>query len=144
MFYLSEYLESNREVYYERLQGISRRDDWNSWIMFFLEAITHQATSNAVRVKKILALYESMKRRIADLTHSQHALAILDALFDRPILQTTDFIARSGVPKPTAMPALRKLRDAGILVPLQESSGRRPAILAFRELLNLAEGREVL
>ncbi len=44
----------------------------------------------------------------------------------------------------TALPILRKLKDAGILRPLREKSGRRSAILAFPELLNRAEGRQVI
>lgn len=51
---------------------------------------------------------------------------------------------RSGIPKQSALPFLRTLREAGILQVLRESSGRRSAVLAFRELLNCAEGREIL
>jgi Fic family protein len=36
MFYLSDYLESHRDVYYARLQAISREADWTGWIAFFL------------------------------------------------------------------------------------------------------------
>ena len=35
------------------------------------------------------------------------------------------------------------LREAGILLTLEEGRGRRPGIYAFRELLNVAEGVEV-
>ncbi len=56
MFYLSEYLEAHRELYYVRLQGISRDGDWTSWIEFFLDAITQQAHANTERVREILAL----------------------------------------------------------------------------------------
>ena len=144
MFYLSEYLEANRDLYYARLQGISREGDWTSWIVFFLDGIAQQATANTQRVREILALYARMKKQIAELTRSQNAIAVLDALFYRPIFQSNDFVVRSGIPKQSALPILRKLRDAGVLHPLRESSGRRPAILAFRELLNCAEGRQVL
>lgn len=144
MFYLSEYLEANRELYYARLQGISRDGDWSSWIEFFLEAITAQAQSNTERVRDILALYERMKVQITALTRSQHAITVLDTLFDRPIFQSGDFVQRSRIPKQTALPFLRKLRDAGVLHPLRDASGSRSAIYAFRELLNCAEGRVVL
>ena len=116
-----------------RLRGISQDGDWNSWIEFFLEAIVEQARSNTERVRDILDLYERMKRRITDLTRSQHAILVLDTLFDRPVFQSSDFVQRSGIPKQTALPFLRKLREAGILHPLREQSGRRSAILAFRE-----------
>ncbi|MNC98408.1 hypothetical protein D3C83_163500 [compost metagenome] len=60
------------------------------------------------------------------------------------MFQTSDFVQRSGIPKQTALPMLRRLRDVDILVPVREASGRRPAILTFPELLNIVEGRAVL
>lgn len=144
MFYLSEYLETNRELYYERLRGISKIGDWNGWIEFFLDAIVEQAHTNSSRVRDMLDLYERMKRQISDLTHSQHAITVLDSLFDRPIFQSSDFVQRSGIPKQSALLFLRKLREANIIHQLREQSGRRPAIMAFRELLNCAEGRTIL
>ena len=131
-------------MYYARLRGISQEGDWNGWIEFFLDAIVEQSRSNTKRVRDILELYERMKSRITDLTRSQHAILVLDTLFDRPIFQSSDFVQRSGIPKQTALPFLRKLREAGILHSLREQSGRRSAILAFRDLLNCAEGSAVL
>ncbi len=65
-------------------------------------------------------------------------------VFDRPIFESSDFVNRSGIPKHTALPFLRKLREVGVLILLREKSGRRSAILAFSELLNCAEGRKIL
>ena len=143
-FYVSEYLEANRDLYYDRLRAISQERDWNGWIEFFLDAVVEQARRNTVRVRSILNLYERMKTQITTLTRSQHAIHVLDALFDRPVFQSSDFIQRSGIPKQTALPFLRALRESGILSTLREASGRRPAVLAFRDLLNCAEGRDVL
>ena len=144
MFYLSEYLESHREEYYARLRGISQQGDWTGWVEFFLTAIHHQAETNTARVRGILSLYERMKQQITELTRSQHALKVLDTLFDRPIFQSSDFVERLGIPRPTALPFLRKLREAGILHVIREASGSRSTLFAFRELLNCAEGRTVL
>lgn len=144
MFYLSEYLESHRELYYARLRAISQQGDWTSWVEFFLDAVTEQAKANTARARGILDLYDGMKKRIEALTRSQSVVRILDALFDRPIFQSSDFVARSEIPKNTALPILRQLREAGILATLREQSGRRPSILAFTELVNIAEGRKVL
>jgi len=126
------------------LQAIGREDDRNGWIEFFLDAVNEQALTNTQRVRAMMRLYEDMKVRITHLTRSQHAIAILDTLFDRPIFQSGDFVERSGIPKQSAAPYLRKLRDDGILHVARESSGRRSAVLVFRELLNCAEGREIV
>jgi Fic family protein len=144
MFYLSEFLEENRERYYQRLRAIGSEGGWTAWVEFFLEAIEQQALSNTERVKGILALYNTMKMRVTEVTHSQYSPAILDAIFDRPIFQTADFVTRSQIPKPTAATVLKKLKDAGILVAIREASGSRPAVLAFIDLVNQAEGRKVL
>jgi Fic family protein len=144
MFYLSAYLEEHRDEYYERLAGISQNEDWNGWIAFFLKAIAVQASENAKKVHEILALYETMKQRIVDITHSQYSIQILDALFDHPIFQTTDLARRTNIPKQTLMPLIRQIKDSGYLKVVQEASGRRAATLAFSELLNIAEGRKIL
>lgn len=142
MFYLSEYLEENRDLYYARLRSISQDGDWTGWIEFFLGAIIEQARTNTERVRTIHELYERMKRLITELTRTQQAIAVLDALFDRPLFKSADFVQRSGIPKHTAIPVLRKLREAGILCSVREKSGRRSAILAFTDLLHCAEGRQ--
>lgn len=84
MFYLSEYLEDNRDEYYERLRAISIQGDWNGWIAFFLRAIATQAVQNSKRVNAIMALYEEMKIAIQGATHSQYSVHLLDAIFDKP------------------------------------------------------------
>ena len=142
MFYLSEYLESHRELYYARLRGISQDGDWTAWLEFFLDAIIEQAKANTHRVRGMLELHERMKSRIGELTQSRHALKVLDSLFDRPIFQSSDFVERSAIPKQTASRFLGVLRDAGILEILRPAGGRHSAILVFRELLNCAESRD--
>lgn len=144
MFYLSEYLEANRNTYYLRLRAISDEGDWTGWIEFFLDAVKQQALENTDRVKRILGLYDSMKAQVTEITHSQYSPAILDAIFDRPIFQSADFVTRSGIPHATAKTALRKLREAGVLTTLREAAGSRPAVLAFAQLVNLAEGHDIL
>ena len=97
MFYLSAYLEEHRDVYYHRLQAISRQDDWNGWVAFFLTALVEQAQSNSLKTRKIMSLYERMKADVPRAVRSQYAIQAIDALFDRPIFQTSDFAARVGV-----------------------------------------------
>lgn len=143
MFYLSEYLEMNRREYYDRLLAISRDGDWTGWCRFFLEAVQHQALANENKARKILDLYQEKKDWFVELTHSQFAIRALDWFFDRPIFRTPDFVATSGIPKATANRLVRLAKENGLLRELAAASGQRAAVLAFGELLNVAEGREV-
>lgn len=142
-FYLSDYLESHREQYYERLLAVSRDDDWTGWIAFFLEALIAQAEANQTKAQAIHTLYRDRKDWIAQITRSQYGVRALDWMFARPIFKTSDFVETADIPRPTANRILRLVRDEGLLTELQPASGRRAAILAFAELLNIAEGRSV-
>lgn len=142
-FYMSGYLEKNREEYQARLRAVSRDGDWTAWCAFFLQGIREQAMENERRARAILALYDRVKTQVADLTHSQHAIRAVDFLFQSPIFAAPLFTNHADMPKPTASRILTLLRDAGILVTLEEGRGRRAGIYAFRELLNVAEGCEV-
>lgn len=144
MFYLSDYLDEYNEEYYTRLQAISQQRDWAGWIEFFLTAVTRQASNNLQKVRQTLALYEEMKIKIAEATHSQFSIHLLDAIFNRPIFQASHVVKQTGLPKQTLMPLLRIMRESSILRVIRESSGRKPAIFAFPKLLNITEGRNVL
>ena len=144
MFYISAYFEKNRDEYYERLLSISRDNDWTGWCLFFLKAIQVQAIENQAKASKILHLYEFKKNQLVDLTHSQYSIHALDFIFSRPIFKSTDFTSIEEIPTPTAKRILTTLRDNGLFTVLRESSGRTPATYAFTELINIAEGKEIL
>lgn len=144
MFYLSEYLEGHRSVYYSRLLAISQDGDWDGWVEFFLTAIEEQAIKNCDRVTGIVELYEEMKTRIVEVTRSQWSVHLLDAVFARPIFQQTVIFAemeeRTGASHRTTGQHLKKMADAGILRQLRAGSGSRSTVWCFDRLLRAAEG----
>ncbi|MEE2733647.1 MAG: Fic/DOC family N-terminal domain-containing protein [Pseudomonadota bacterium] len=145
MFYLSEYLESNRAEYYSRLNAISKDRDWTGWIQFFLNAIIRQAESNLTKVRLIMNLYEQTKQQVRELTHSQHTSQLVDGIFDRPIFKVSDFVQWSGIQKPTLHGLLRQLTtEQGPLAIIRQGQGRTAAIYAFPALLNICEGRTAM
>jgi Fic family protein len=140
MFYLSAYLEARRDEYYDRLLAVSRDGDWTGWCIFFLGAMRSQAEVNHQKASDILALYGTMKPRLHELIRSQFVVHALDWMFERPIFSSSDFIEKARIPIPTARRVLRVLQKNEVLRVLTPSRGRRPAILAFPELLNISEG----
>jgi Fic family protein len=142
MFYVSAFLEKNRDEYYERLLSVSRDNNWTDWCVFFLKAIQSQAEDNLDKATAILNLYEEMKHLVVDTTRSQYAIIALDWVFARPIFRTPDFVESSGIPKQSSLRILKSFKKCGILHVWSEHSGRRPATLAFNKLLNIAEGYE--
>lgn len=142
LFYVSAYLEAHRDLYYERLLGVSRDGDWTSWCSFFLGAVQAQAADNQAKAEAILGLYNDLKRNVVDWTHSQYAVHALDWVFATPIFRSSDFVASAKIPAPTAKRILAVLRDVGMLRVISVGRGRRASTLVFPSLLNIAEGRD--
>ena len=141
MFYLSAYLESHRDEYYDRLLAVSRSGDWTGWCMFFLKGVREQAVDNLNKAQAILELYNELKPKVVDWTHSQYAVKALDWLFGNPIFKGTDF--SNVMPSPSARRILGIFKKQRLVNITVAGSGRRPAVLSFPRLLNIAEGREI-
>ncbi len=143
MFYISAYFEAHRNAYYDGLLAVSRDDDWTGWCQFFLNAVRIQAEDNLTKARGILNLYEDMKNHVTELIRSRYAIHALDWIFQYPIFKSVDFVTKVPIPEPTARRILVTLRRGGILKEIRAGSGRRPAVLTFPEVLNIAEGKPV-
>ena len=139
MFYLSEYLESNRDNYYAKLNDISTKGKWDDWINFYLKAVKEQGRKNAKRVENILKLYEEVRIKIRDLTRSEYTNDIVDSIFDKPLFRSSDIQKRTNIPKQTLMPIIKKLINGNIIITIREAKGSSPAILKFPKLLEITE-----
>jgi len=143
MFYISAFFERNRDAYYESLRATSRDGAWTEWCIFFLEAILSQANENLEKAQAIRQLYDETTRRIAEITHSQYAIHAAEFLFKSPIFKASDFYTQPSMTPASGRRMLNLLQAKGFFREIRPASGRRPAMLVYRELLNTAEGREV-
>lgn len=108
----------------------------------FLNAVTAQAQQNASKADAMVALYEDQKRRFIELTRSQYAVPLLDAVFRQPVFRTSQLHWSSGAPsKPTINTMIHALVGAGVIKASREGSGSRSSIYYLPELIALVEGR---
>jgi len=137
MFYISEYFDEHRDQYVENLRKISEDNNWEQWILYFLEALSLQAKRNSEKANQVLSLYNRMRDKMADLTKSPHAMRALDTLFMTPIFRPGDFIKLSGFEVKTAHRLIARLKSAKVLTTLQKHAGRTPEVLVFDDLFQL-------
>lgn len=139
VFYISAYIDENRETYYDKLNDVTSKNMWEEWIIFFLTAVIEQSKANSAKVKEIIHLYEKTKEQIANSIRSQYSIKALDTIFENPIFNTRDFVTRSSIPRDSSIRILNALRKKNILTEIKESKGRNPSILLFRELLDITK-----
>lgn len=58
LLYLSNYFETHREEYYERLQAVRERAEIDEWLEFFLRAVKAQAEDAVDRSRKLVRIRE--------------------------------------------------------------------------------------
>lgn len=91
LLYLSYYLKIHRQEYYDRLNLVRERGDYEQWIIFFLKGIIWTSESALQTIKNLLQLQEDHKKRlIARKLSTPYAIALLDYLFERPHLTIND------------------------------------------------------
>lgn len=139
-FYMSAYLEANRDEYIDRLRAISSHGSWTEWCEFFLKGILSQAQENERKAKNILSLYNTLRPSVTEITHSQYAPNAVDFMFRIPIFSTPHFIQESNIPKPTAIRIVNLLVQHNIIEPLRSGKGRSASIYMFTDLLRITEG----
>lgn len=94
LFYPSLFLVEQRQQYYQALDGIRTHGDWESWILFFLEAVGVGAEDALVRAKAIERLQSDLLFRIQSSSMSTSmkmaAKHVLERMFEHPILTIAD------------------------------------------------------
>lgn len=143
-FYLSEFIEANRDEYIDLLNALGRtKHSWTAWIRFFLSAVAEQARRNADKATAMLQLYEGLKQRFITITRSQYAVPLLDFIFSTPIFEPGQVQWTSTPPsKPTLTSMLLALHQEGILTMVRQGLGRRSYIWALQSLIDLVENRQ--
>jgi len=138
--YLSEYFEEYRDDYYALLRGVSEKQDWNSWIKFFLSALTVQAQKTEVTAIKILNLHQSLKEKAEDM-NSIYANNLLDTIFSYPIFTTASLKKRTKIKNiQTFFNLINKFLEAGIIKDLTPEK-QRNKVYVFDELMKVLRNR---
>jgi len=136
-FYISAYLEENKDQYIDTMRKVSEHGDWESWCIFFLRAIEEQAIRNLAISEDIRNLYEEMKTVFSDCLSSKWSVNALDFVFTNPVFRNNRFTSNSGIPPGTASRFTRVLLDNNLIITIEEASGRRPALYSFEPLMKL-------
>lgn len=135
--YLSAYFERHRSQYYDLLLRVSQTGDWMSWIVFFLKGVKTEAKDATQKAQRLIALRQNWRQIYQDKGGSAHLLALIDLLFEQPVLTASIVRERLEVTHAWAMRLIGRLVEDGILTPL--SQARRNRLYGAREILQTLE-----
>lgn len=81
--YLSRYIIQNKSEYYRLLQGVRDKGDWESWVLFMIEAVTSVSKQNYSLINAIKVVMQSYKNTIRD-NYKIYSQDLLNNIFKHP------------------------------------------------------------
>lgn len=142
LLYLSYYFKKRRTEYYDRLQAIRDKGNWEGWLKFFLQGVYEVSQEAAETARKIVNMREEHRNLItAKLGRgAAKALAMLEALYFQPIA-SVEMLAHAGqLSYANANLLVKKLEVLGVL---KEITGqRRNRLFVYAPYLDLFKDPE--
>lgn len=138
ILYLSPYFKKHKEVYYSLLTEVREKGNYNKWIKFFLEGITETSINTSKKVKKLIELYNTYKKKLTDIRATPISYLILDKFFETPYFYITNLqeeLKESNYPK--IKRGMKHLVECGIIK--EFTSQRRNKIFLASEILDVLE-----
>jgi Fic family protein len=144
ILYLSLYFKTNRAAYYELLDRVRTKGDWEAWLDVFLVGVRDTSEQAAYAAREILRLFDEDQRKIETLGRpAASVLRVFQHMQRNPIVAIPSAAKRIGISAPTVAKSLGHMIDLGIL---EETTGReRHRLFVYRRYLNIInEGTEPL
>lgn len=134
ILYLSLYFKEHRQIYYDLLQDVRTKGDWEAWCEFFLDGVKETATQASADAKRIIDLLERDRKRIGLIGKaSKSALKIHEYLLKKPFLSITKTAKELKLSVPTTTNAVLKLEEIGLLKEL--TGGARNRLFSYTDYL---------
>ena len=142
--YLSLYFKRRRADYYDRLNAVRLRGDWEGWLGFFLDGVAETAQQAVDTAQRLLALLARDRARIATLgKRAGNVGLVFDQFARRIILSVPQVLPQLPLSAPTIRAAVETLQEMEIVNEL--TGQQRHRIFAYSAYLDiLSEGAQPL
>ena len=132
LLYPSLYFKAHRALYYELLNEVRLRGDWERWLDFFAEGIEASATQAATTANALLALVNADRDRIAGLGRAAaSALEVHLALQRQPIATSAALVKATRLTPATVNKSLAHLERIGVV--REVTNRKRGRVFSYRE-----------
>ena len=143
LLYLSLFFKRHQMEYYDRLNAVRLKGDWEGWLRYFLRGVAEIADEAVDCAEKIIKLLTQDRTKIINFPQSTiTAVKLFEILPQHPALTVAQAAQLLEVSKPTAHSTIKILQQAGIL---HEITGKqRSRIFCYNDYVDLLkEGTEL-
>ena len=134
--YISDYIERNKDAYYDFLTRVRTQNDMILWVKFFLEAIIETAKIAKDKFRKVVELTQEMDQKIMNIgVKPENAKRFLNLLYDEPIISRNKSVEMTGIKLTTVNGIINAFLENNIVV---ETTGySRNQVFTFQKYIDL-------
>lgn len=134
--YISDYIERNKDTYYDMLTRVRTHNDMIGWIKFFLETVIETSKTAKDKFRKVVELTMEMDKVIMNLSvKPENARKVIDALYNEPIINRKKLIEITNIKPSTLKDTINVLLKNNIII---ETTGySRNQVFAFQNYIDL-------
>lgn len=135
ILYLSRFILERRDDYYTLLRRVTEEGDWESWILFMLEAVESTFRWTTDKISIVRALMAETTEYVREKLPKIYTHELVQALFAQPYCRIDNLVERGVAKRQTASTYLKQLVEIGVLEEM--SVGREKLYINTRLLQEL-------
>ena len=134
--YISDYIERNKDKYYDMLTRVRTHNDMIGWIKFFLEAVIETSKTAKEKFRSVVELTMEMDKIVVELpVKSDNVKKVIDVLYNEPVINRKKLCELTNIKEGTIKNVINCLLDNDIIV---ETTGySRNQIFTFQKYTDL-------
>lgn len=134
--YISYFLKKNRIEYYDRMNEVRLKGNYEQWIKFFLEAVYESAKDAVETIDKLTSLHDNYYLKIEGLGRkAKNAMRVFEYLESNPIIEIQKTAKELDIAFNTMSSIVKDLISIGVLE--QTSTQSRNRTFAYKEYLEI-------
>lgn len=134
ILYLSRYIIRSRPAYYRLLQDVTRKGQWQEWIIYILRGVDETATWTIGKIEAIRRLSTHTTAHIRKKLPKIYTQELVQLIFERPYCRISNVVDAGLAHRQAASRYLKQLVTAGVL---EERAVGREKLFVHPKLLAL-------
>lgn len=93
ILFMSRYIIENKKDYYQCLQGITERGEWERWLIYMLQAVSETAQWTLGIINQIHASMEDSRQLLKEKAHNIYSKELIETIYLQPFCRYQTLIA---------------------------------------------------
>lgn len=134
ILYLSRYILQTKADYYRLLTQVTGDKDWQSWILYILEAVSEVARWTTQKISQVRYLNEHTREYVQQRLPKVYSHELVQLIFEHPYCRIQNLVERGIAKRQTASNYLKQLVSIGVL---HELDLGKEKLFVHPQLMNL-------